>query len=376
MTPENTYKRNYHPIVILMYHCNMLSFQELQKIPKRTRYNWNDFEHENYYGHDWAKDYIKNFDMIKDVYSSKYLLQATKFMCVISSGFRGLIREIEGNKKMLRKHANRITYFIEKIVTSGNLKKKDACRIFGVSKDWFYKHRKEVVCKVSKIEKCFKQYPSQLTFEDAKIIEKIVNEPNNKRRRKNSLYWMALRTGLVTCGKSTFSKYLDFFEYKKHKKKKSTERKKGFKATKVFEWLHVDVTHIHTINDGIQYVAYVKDNFSGALLHYKSSSVYPGSGFIRDALEEAFVKYNLLDGCDPINILSDGGPENKGLVLEWVNQLVAPPVVKKVTAQTPEFEYSNSMSESTHSTYNTNYLLNCAILIASFLSTFLHKIDP
>ena len=78
----------------------------------------------------------------------------------------------------------------------------------------------------------------------------------------------------------------------------------------------------------------------------------------------------------PINILSDGGSENKGSVIEWVNQLVAPPVVKKVTAQTPEFEYSNSMSESTHSTYNTNYLLNCAILIASFLSTFLHKIDP
>jgi hypothetical protein len=39
-----------------------------------------------------------------------------------------------------------------------------------------------------------------------------------------------------------------------------------------------------------------------------------------------------------------------------VNQLIAPPVVKKVTAQTPEFEYSNSMSESTHSIFKGEFM--------------------
>ncbi len=60
---------------------------------------------------------------------------------------------------------------------------------------------------------------------------------------------------------------------------------------------------------------------------------------------------------NPINILSDGGPENKGALLDWIEQINAPPQVRKVTASTDEFPYSNSMSESTHSTYKTEYMM-------------------
>jgi hypothetical protein len=63
-----------------------------------------------------------------------------------------------------------------------------------------------------------------------------------------------------------------------------------------------------------------------------------------------------LEKQNAINILSDGGSENKGSLLEWINQLEAPPLVKKLTAKTDEFPFSNSMSESTHSIYKSEFM--------------------
>jgi transposase InsO family protein len=159
---------------------------------------------------------------------------------------------------------------------------------------------------------------------------------------------------LVAC--QPFFKYADLTGYVKRKKKPKTECRIGFRANNVFEWLHIDVTLIQTQNDGVQRVAFVKDNSSRALLHYKSTSGSADSNFIRELLEETFAKYHLLDAQNPINILTDGGSENKGAVIDWINNLVAPPVVRKITAKTFEFPFSNSMSESTHSIYKTEYM--------------------
>jgi len=120
--------------------------------------------------------------------------------------------------------------------------------------------------------------------------------------------------------------------------------------------LHIDVTFIQTVNDGFQKVAFVKDNYSSGLLHYKSTDGKADSQFIADLLEETFLKYNLYNYTKDIHILSDGGPENKGKVLSWVKHIKAPPVIKKITALTEEFPFSNSMSESTHRIYKTDFM--------------------
>ncbi|WP_405610846.1 hypothetical protein [Polaribacter sp. Asnod1-A03] len=82
------YKRNYHPLVILLYVSGMLDAKQLCKLPKTTKHNWNQFKHENYYGNDWTTDYIAQFEAIKDVFSSKFFSR---------------------NKKRISKHAWRIS---------------------------------------------------------------------------------------------------------------------------------------------------------------------------------------------------------------------------------------------------------------------------
>ena len=352
----DTYKNKYHPLVILMYHSKMLSVEELNKIPRNTKRNWKRFKHSNYYGFEMAEAYIDDFDHIKDVLRNKHLKSAMKFMCTLSNGYKSLISEIEDNKKLVKKHKHQISNAISKIAKQGKLNISKACHLFGVSKNWFYRHRKKEKCTISKIGKCFKQHPNQLTYKEVAVIETIVSKLKNFGKTKTTLYYSALRDGILACGMSTFFKYADLTGYVKQKKKPKIKQQIGLRANDVFEWLHIDVTLIQTQNEGIQRVAFVKDNFSRGLLHYKSTSGSANSHFIRKLLEETFAKYYLLDAKNPINILTDGGSENKGAVLDWINDLTAPPVVRKITAKTFEFPFSNSISESTHSIYKTEYM--------------------
>ena len=62
------YKRNYHPLIIILFTSGVLSVEELNKIPRTTKNNWKHFKHENYFGHQWAKTYINQFDDIKDIF--------------------------------------------------------------------------------------------------------------------------------------------------------------------------------------------------------------------------------------------------------------------------------------------------------------------
>jgi hypothetical protein len=349
-------KRSYHHLVPILYHSNMLSPEEKAVIPRTTRQRWDKFSHHDYFGYDMVKDYIDDFDYIKDVLTNKHIKQGVKFMSALSYGYKDVIGEIEGSKKLMREHADKITFGIQRLARMGNIKLTDACKIFGVNRDWFYRHRNKKYCSKSKIDKCYRQYPNQLAYEEVERIEKIVIAPENRIKTKTSLYYHAIRNGMVACALSTFFKYADLVGYRKYKKPEAENRKKGFRASKPFEWLHVDVTHIQTQKDGIQYVAFIKDNFSKALLGYSSTSKRPDSGFIRDLFEATFYKYDLMNHSEGINLLSDGGSENKGLFQDWVNQIEAPSIVRKLTAKTPEFPFSNNMSESTHSIYKTEFM--------------------
>jgi len=55
----NQSKRNYHPLIIILFTSGMLSTQELNELPRTTKYNWKHFNHDNYFGHQWAENYIK-----------------------------------------------------------------------------------------------------------------------------------------------------------------------------------------------------------------------------------------------------------------------------------------------------------------------------
>jgi uncharacterized protein YktA (UPF0223 family) len=202
-------------MIILMYHSNMLSPEQLAQIPRKTLYNWNDFEHEQHFGFEMAQPYIDNFDHIKDVLTSKHRLRAMKFMCTLSNGYKKIMTSMESSKKLARTHAKDVTYSVTQLVKLGKMKVTDACHLLGVSKDWYYRHREKVACKASTIGKCFRQYPNQLTIQEVAVNEEVVTAPQNYGKPMRTLYYDAIRSENVTCGSSTFSKYVKIFGYKK-----------------------------------------------------------------------------------------------------------------------------------------------------------------
>jgi len=333
----------------------MLSTEQLSLLPKTTKHNWNQFRHTDYYGCKWTESYIKQFDNIKDVFASTFLYRSLRFFVETRKGYHAMLGELTHHKNLLKLHAHEIIQSIDHIRSVAKVKATTACKYYGVSKDWYYREKSKIICTINPFQKCYRQHPNQLTVSEVASIENLVIDPVSYGKTKTTLYYHALRNKLIFCGKSTFNKYASALGYRKPKRF-DRKRKEGLKATRIFEWLHVDITNVNTLEDGVQKVAFVKDNFSKAILHVASTSGKAGSDFIKNLFAETFEKYGLYNATKPINILSDGGSENKGELLTWIENIQAPPVVMKITAQTKDFPFSNSMSESTHSIYKTEFL--------------------
>ncbi len=349
------YKRNYHPLIPLFYANGILNKEQLNEVPKRTLQHWNTQKNKQYDLEYLVTSYVNDLKSLKKVHERTQHRKTMQFIVKLSNGYQQVINELHRDKKVVHKNAKHIITSIDHIVTRSNIKTKRACKFYGVSSDWYYREKRKINCSLHPFKSCFKQHPNQLTFKEISAIEKIVTAPEHYGKTKTTLYYYALRNGMVSCAKSTFSKYAKAVGYKKPKKPKIPPRK-GVRATRVFEWLHVDITLVRTIEDGMQKVAFVKDNFSKAILHYASVSEKADSTFITKLFKESFEKHNLYNVKEPIHILTDGGPENKGAFTSWVNHFNAPPIVSKITARTVDFPLSNAMAESTHSIYKTEFL--------------------
>ncbi len=352
---QDSYKRNYHPLIPLFYSKGILSKQQVDKIPKRTLQHWNKNKNQQYDFDSWVKPFSNHLEDIQKTYERVHLKKMMQFMVKVSDGYQSVLNEITDNKKVLKENAKPIVRSIDSIVSLSKMKVKRACKFYGVSSDWYYREKRKINCSLNLFNTCFKQHPNQLTFDETIAIERIVKDPKHSGKTKVTLYYYALRNDLVSCGKSTFNKYAKALGYKKPKKPK-IPRREGVKATRIFEWLHVDITLVPTLEGGMQKVAFVKDNYSKAILHWSSVSEKANSKFITKLFQETFEKFDLNNVKKHINILTDGGSENKGAFTTWVNHFNAPPTVNKITARTVDFPLSNSMAESTHSIYKTEFL--------------------
>ncbi|WP_299101952.1 hypothetical protein [uncultured Winogradskyella sp.] len=352
---ENLYKRNYHPLIPLFYTKGLLSKQQLDKIPKRTLQHWKKNKNKHYDFDHWVLPFTNDIEDIKKTIERQQLKKAIRLMIRVSDGYHQILKTVGKNKQLQKQNASYVVNSIDSIINLTKIKTQRACKFYGVSSDWYYREKRKINCSLNIFNKCFKKHPNQLSFEETNAIEQLIKDPKHFGKTKVTLYYHALRNELVSCGKSTFSKYAKALGYRKSKKTKIPPRK-GLRATRVFEWLHVDITLVPTLEDGMQKVAFVKDNFSKAILHYASVSKKADSKFITKLFKEAFEKYDLCNTNKPINILTDGGSENKGHFTTWVNHFNAPPVVSKITARTNDFPLSNSMAESTHSIYKTEFL--------------------
>ncbi len=160
---------------------------------------------------------------------------------------------------------------------------------------------------------CFRQHPNQLSYKEQQTIKNWVTADKNSGKNLTQLYYEALNNNIIFCSKKNFNQYAKKMGYKRASRTPKAKQQKGYRASYLFEYLHVDTTYIPTLWDGVLKLTMVKDNFSKAILHFAITENKVNSSFIKQVLEQTFEKYQFFNRSHHINIITDGGAENKGV---------------------------------------------------------------
>lgn len=339
-------KRCYHPLVIFFFYSEMLSEKLLAEIPYTTKKYWSSFNHADLYGFSWVEEFYSDHKNFQKIAKRRIIFQAAIICCRTLDCFSSLFSKARGFKSTLKKNKKMVIETIDYLVLKMPLEK--ACRVFRVSTNLYYRWKNKLHCTASILNLCFKSHPFQLSIKEVTTIRNAVNDSENYHKPGSTVYFELHRENKLGCSRPSFYKYKNL-TYEAPKKYLSAEKRFAFRASKVFEYLHIDTTFFMTEN-GKRRVAFVKDNKSKAIL-YKAILDNGKSDFIRDLLHMAFERFDLFRHPDPISIISDDGSENKGEVIRWVNEIKTAQVRKLIAGK--DFPFTNAMSESTHHLFKT-----------------------
>lgn len=343
-------KTIYHPLVIHYYLNGLLNTNQINSIPLTTRQYWNSHTQEVMFGYEWVKLFSTDLNELAKTQRHQIIYKAQK-LCIKTLGcVAGLFDKVSGLKNVLRKNASAVIETIDYLTTEMPLEK--ACRVFGMLTNQYYRWKNKKDCMASVLNLCFKTHPHQLTIAECTAIKEAVNAPENKTKKLSTIWYKLMREGKMFCSQSTLYKYAKLLS-EPVKKVVYESEKRSIRATYIFEYLHIDTTFLPT-NQGMVRAVIVKDNYSKKILH-KATVDNGDSKWVAKLLQELFLKYNLSSHAKEINIVSDGGSENKGEVIDWFTELNNP-LVSKHIARTKEFIYTNNDIESTFNIFKNEFL--------------------
>lgn len=348
-------KNDYHPLIILLFLLDMLPFEVVKQIPRTTLNDWKKKSLEQCFGASHCAIYVKHFNDVSYAYKYSFTRHALSIAICIQKTLQTITSQNKLYKKILRTQKSNIIEHITTLAQKGFTTNK-ACKLFGIKPSWYLYHKQKLNCPLNALKTCFRQHTNQLTYKEQQQIKQHIQHPNNKNKNLTQLFYEALNSSLIFCCKQTFNLYAKQYGYRQAIRKAKDKRQIGFRASSIFEYLHIDTTYISTIMDGVLKLTVVKDNFSKAPLHYVITKANICSNTIKQTLEQTFNKFKLFERSHDITIVSDGGSENKGEVLAWTATIKAPPCVHKITAYTDAFPHSNNMIESSFHLFKNDFL--------------------
>ena len=340
-------KRSYHPLVVFFFYSGMLNEEQLASIPYTTRKYWSESEPVELFGYDWVSTFASDQQSFHEISKHKIIFKSARICCRVADCFSVLLSKRKGLNSLLKKNKQIVVTTVDKLAPELTLAR--ACKLFHITLKKFYQWKNEVHCAASVLNLCFRSHPMQLSVNDVSKIKDSVSDSLNQYKPRSSIYYLLMRSEKVFYGVSTFYKYANL-TCGKFQRIKTKKEKKSFRATRPFEYLHIDTTFLYSEKSGKCRVAFVKDNFSKAILHC-GLLLNGSSQHIRDLLHCAFEKFGLYKNPDPIFIVSDGGSENKGELIKWVNKISDADVTKLIAGK--DFPFTNAMSESVHHLYKT-----------------------
>ncbi len=344
-------KRVYYPLVLFFYHSKLLSSEQLTQIPKTTKNYWNTTSHVDMFGYEWVSSFYSEYDNFNLIQKHKIIFKSARLCCKVFDVFSVLCTNIKAYHKIFKNNAGIIINTIDYLAQEIRLDK--ACRLFNITTQKFYRFKNKVKCTASVLNLCYKTHPHQLTIAECSQIKEAVNDATNERKTFVSIWYKLMRDGKLYCSASTFYKYANLVS-ERVAKIKFEKPKMSLKATRIFEFIHVDTTLLPTLKDGTIRAVIIKDNYSKKVLH-KGIVDSGDSKWIVLLLKEMFAMYGLENYNRLITLVSDGGSENKGDVTQWFNTFDKDSIAKQI-AKTKEFKFTNNEIESTFNIFKNEFL--------------------
>ena len=360
-------KNSYHTNIRLAHYFGILDKDIAAQIPRSTRNDWAHLNLHKIVGLDYGCDkYNKNIDTLKEIAKCNSLLAFNRSILAV----RTVLLSIFSNEKILKlalqEHKNEIIDVINLIKNRIGI--KNALEIFGMSIHQFRYWSKKTSCVASPFGLCRKVYYNQLTEYEVNCIKDYLICAKFINWSLIAVYYQMIRDGIAFFSATTFYKYAKLLNLSElHKPIRKKKYKIGLRASKAKQILHMDMTLIRALDGSRIYISFIVDNFSRNILGWKASLKY-SSEFVLENLKEVIQNHCLAEKDLFIDLIVDGGSENKGKVDEF---LLQPEMnIRKLIAYV-DIMFSNSMVEAVNKKIKYDYLFTRSIQNLNDLLAFL-----
>lgn len=335
---------SYHTNLILLHHFDCLSVELKSVIPRSTLSNWKKKDIAGIMGCSHFSD--SDISTLKAIAKSKKLLKAAKALYYLFRAISTLVRQAENKATLLRTNKLLILHTIEKVKPVLGLKR--IIGALGLSQAKLYYWLEKQKCKKSIFQLCQKRHPNQLLPGEVKMIKQYLLDEQFRNWSSLSVYYQALRDGIVFMSAGTWYKYANRLGIKRRFFKVNRQRATGIRACGPLQILHMDVTIFKPLDYSKVYIYFIVDNFSRTILSWEASLEY--SSTIALKLLRTTISTHHIHAST--KLITDGGPENRGEVSVFTDESAN---VEQFIAQ-KDIIQSNSMVEAVNKHIKYYYL--------------------
>jgi transposase InsO family protein len=225
---------------------------------------------------------------------------------------------------------------------------KRILKSLGISCSRLYYWLEKKNCQNSVFQLCQSRHPHQLLPVEVNVIRKYLRDERFINWSSLSIYYQALRDKAVGIGLGTWYKYANRLGIKRKFYRIKRNKVMGIRASRPLQIPHMDVTIFKPLDNTKVYIYFIVDNFSRAILNWKTSVQYSSSMAMK-VLKEAISKHRIHRDA---TLITDGGPENQGEVSGFVTDN---PNINQLIAQKYILQ-SNAMVESVNKHIKYYYL--------------------
>jgi putative transposase len=353
MTKTNSIrqKRSYSTFTKYCYQKGTIP-KDLQKsIPRSTRYSWSKQTVSGIDDTPLIAFEKESLELAEIITAKQKTVKLCSTLEIVINVYRKIIADAKHKKQLLFENKKLILELVDSLKDEIGILK--ICEYLSISTCQYYAWKNNVDCNASLLKLCRKKFSNQLEDKEIAILKSFMENKAFDLLSRKTIYYKILRDSTASFSLTCFYKYCKLLGYGKRKRyDKCKKNKKGFKATRVWEILHTDITQVKTKDGKTSYLSFVEDNFSKNILLGRATEK-PDSTFLKENIKTVIQQYDL--SYTPIQLVVDGGAENKGALDEYLK--ASTNLITKIVARL-EDDFANNMVEAFHKKFKTEFLRN------------------